>query len=284
MNTIDIDNNSYYTNIFLKRIISLSKFEKHKILFNKEKIQVKYNHFTNNGRITSNLSSLKHENRKFIKSNFGNDGIFFYFDFKSLHPNLILSLMKKEIFKFKNKSKVCLPIASFYDELGIYTEFKNKSKEEIKKNVFTILYGFQNLPDINILENMYNFSNNIYQQYLKDEFIKTPFGKIIKLDEQHQNRGTIFANFIQSIESNFLPERLYPILKENNNLEIIPILYLYDGMLFDVKKSEKNFKEIKNIYILLSNGKENENQYFENEKFPLSLQYGNNFGNMKTYI
>ena len=88
----------------------------------------------------------------------------------------------------------------------------------------------------------------------------TELGK--KIVVENATRNKVFNYFVQSVEAETNIRYLYNLIKQN----IVPILYTYDSMLFDVEEAK-----IDNLINILR----------DVLKHPFSISIGDNLKNMK---
>lgn len=284
-NTFYFDN---YNIQHLKRSITISEIESNgiKLLCDSDFFKYcefdtinkfNYNLLTTNGRLASDylnacniLTIPNNETRKDVISKFEN-GRLFYFDYISLHPRLLLYLQGIEI-----------------PESDIYEYFQSILNEqfdrnEIKSIVYKLLYGYYKLSafnDTSIPEQIIKFADDLYDKFTRDKFIITPYGREIIIEREEITSGIILSNYIQSVECDFVLNKLFECncLLSENGMKSHFILYFYDGILLDYC-SEDDLKVIKEIVKILETG---DDIVFKKDKvFPVKTLYGRNFFEMK---
>lgn len=238
-------------------------------------IYSQYNIYTLTGRPSNrfgnlNFSALKKNNgeREFIISRFNEDGFLLYFDYEAYHLNLIANLIN---YKFDSSISIHEYLGRQYFNKNVLTEDEyNKSKTLS----FEFLYG--GIDDsiaeaIPFFKKVKEFINSMWIEYNKNGYIESSLfkKKINGKNILNLNSNKLFNYFLQNLETekNILIIKKINKLLENYDTKLI--MYLYDGFLFDYKKSDGKdllFK-IKNILI-------------ENGNFKTKQYIGKNFGEL----
>ncbi len=282
-----------YNNKHLERCNTLSEIESNGIYLNcnsqffrncnSDQINYyEYNTFTNNGRLSSNpnndvniLTIPNDSTRRDIVSKFKN-GTLFYFDYVSLHPRLLLLLLKET----NIENDVYNQFLELINESNILT------RDEVKNVVYKLIYSKSvNLAifkDQNLALRILEFSEELYSKWLHDKFVVTPYNKEIYLDRM-SSAGVVLSNYLQSIESDFVLNKIKELINyiKTNDLKSQIVLYLYDGIVLDYNP-EDDLKFIKDALNILQYG---DNEVFSsNVTFPAKMMYGKNLYDMKNFV
>ena len=132
-----------------------------------------------------------------------------------------------------------------------------------KTITFKNLYGYQLediVKDIPLFRNVDKFQDKLWSEYQSKGMLITEFGK--KIVVENATRNKVFNYFVQSAEAETNIKYLYNLIKQ----DIVPILYTYDSMLFDVEEAK-----IDNLINILR----------DVLKHPFSISIGDNLKNMK---
>tara|TARA_Y100000310_G_scaffold152430_1_gene151918 strand:- start:19 stop:564 length:546 start_codon:yes stop_codon:yes gene_type:complete len=143
------------------------------------------------------------------------------------------------------------------------TELTPKQYDESKVVTFRNLYGYQFediVKDIPLFRNVDRFQDKLWSEYQSKGMLITEFGKKIVVEDATRNK--VFNYFVQSVEAETNIRYLYNLIKQ----DIVPILYTYDSMLFDVEEAK-----IDNLINILR----------DVLKHPFSISIGDNLKNMK---
>ena len=199
-----------------------------------------YNYYTTTGRPSNrfggvNFAALNKEDntRECFVSRY-EDGILVEIDFNSYHPRLIASLIGYDF----GEDNVYEHLAKHYNNT------QTPTKEEIskaKEATFRQLYGGIQRQYLHIP--FFNATNNLAQLLWNEAetkgYIESPISgrKLIKANYQDIDCYVLFNYFIQMYETEhnvMLLKDLFNALEE----DILPVLYTYDSILFDLPKSK----------------------------------------------
>ena len=230
-------------------------------LINDDKVLTNYNHYTTTGRPSNahggiNYAALnKTDNSRtsFVSRHEG--GKLVNIDFKSYHLFLIAEHIGMELPEDPHRM-----LGQQYFKT---TELTPEQYDESKVITFRNLYGYQFediVKDIPLFRNVDKFQDKLWLEYQSKGTLITEFGK--KIVVENATRNKVFNYFVQSLEAETNIRYLYNLIKQ----DIIPILYTYDSMLFDVEETR--------IDSLI-------NVLHEVLKHSFSISIGDNLKNMK---
>ena len=111
-----------------------------------------------------------------------------------------------------------------------------------------------------MFRNVDKFQDNLWLDYQRQGKIVTKLGK--KIVVENATRNKVFNYFVQSVEAETNIRYLYNLIKQ----DMVPVLYTYDSMLFDVEEDK-----IDNLINILR----------DVLKHPFSISIGDNLKNMK---
>ena len=258
--------------------INADEFNKHfpdkTHLVSEDRVYTEYNIFTSTGRPSNrfggiNFSALNKENgcRKSFTSRHGDDGILVMFDYSAYHPHIIGKLVK---YNFPEK-------VSIYQYLGqYYFKTENLSEDQLKKAktlTFQQLYGSisEEYAKIPYFAKIREYLEHRWQFFNEYGYIETPIFKR-RITNKHlldANPNKIFNYILQASETEYSMESLIDVNKYLNNKESKAILYTYDSVLFDIKKSDGKDTII------------NIKQIMESRGFPTKCYFGTNYHDMQ---
>ena len=242
----------------------------------------KYSIYSTNGRLVSDpsnevniLTIPNNQTRRDLVSKFEN-GIIFYFDYVSLHPRLLLQLINDKELQIED---------------DLYSQFQKiitteMSRDDIKGFVYRLIYGRVSMSmftDITIPNLIQEYSDKLLDEFVKKRMIVTPYNKEIILSKDNISHGILLSNYIQSIECDFVMNKINEINEylKSNNYKTQVVLYFYDGIVIDYCKDD-DLKIIKDIREMLQTG---DDVVFErNIRFPVKMMYGRNFYDVKLFV
>ncbi len=160
-----------------------------------------------------------------------------------------------------------------YTFLAHKLDIQNETREEIKKKVFSIIFGYKLKDHLNIqlFNKMYYFSIYLKQLYQNKEGIQSLIvGKPIKIQSNTKqiNKGKLLIKYLFNMQTQIY---IY-LLGLLSSKDVIPLIYQYDSILFKIKR-KSFFIELQKILIIIS----------MKGKLPLSLKYGGRLSNMRKY-
>ena len=230
-------------------------------LINDDKVLTNYNHYTTTGRPSNayggiNYAALnkadnsrtsfisRHENGRLVNMDFNGYHLFLVAEHIGMElPDDPHTMLGQQYFKT--------------------TELTPKQYKESKVITFRNLYGYQLediAKDIPLFRNVDKFQDTLWTDYQRQGKLVTRFGK--KIVVENATRNKVFNYFVQSVEAETNIRYLYNLIKQ----DMVPILYTYDSMLFDVEEAK-----IDNLINILR----------DVLKHPFSISIGDNLKNMK---
>ena len=248
--------------LFVDHDIFLNSFGlERRNLINDNKVLTNYNHDTTTGRPSNayggiNYAALnKTDNSRtsFVSRHEG--GKLVNMDFKSYHLFLIKEYIGMELPEDPHRM-----LGQQYFKT---TELTPKQYDESKVITFRNLYGYQFediVKDIPLFRNVDKFQDKLWSEYQSKGMLITELGK--KIVVENATRNKVFNYFVQSVEAETNIRYLYNLIKQ----DIVPVLYTYDSMLFDVEEAK-----IDNLINILR----------DVLKHPFSISIGDNLKNMK---
>ena len=169
---------------------------------------------------------------KFV-SRWGSEGLLVQFDYEAFHLRLAAHMMNYEL----PATSVHLWLAQQY--FGT-TEITDEQYEESKAKTFAIIYGqTMDCGGVDFFENLQKFSGYLWNDYLRDGFIRSMTGRKIVVTEPNQNK--VFNYLMQITETE---QSIIRIKDALDILETFPtpgahiVLYTYDAILLDVHRSQ----------------------------------------------
>lgn len=250
-------------------------FENHYDSLDGNLVYSSYNILTTTGRPSNsydkiNFSALNKNNncRSSFVSRF-NKGRLLLMDFSAYHPTIASKLIH---YQFNDD-------ISIYNHLGkLYFQKDILSDDEIqyiKKNVMLLFYGDNinsNLSYIEYFKRVNILKHNIWMFYNKNRYILTPIYKRKLLYEQigEVSENKLFSYYIQAVETEINIRKLNLCIKYCKNISnsiVIPILYVYDSIMFDTCNLSINvINDLKNI--------------LESGNFKIKTYIGENYNNL----
>lgn len=210
-----------------------------------------------------NYAALKKDDgsRASFVSRFQN-GYLLMVDFTGFHPYIVANLIG---YKVPDDETIYEHLAKHYYNIQTVTpEVLAKSKKLTMVN----LYGQINEQYLSI--EFFNKTEELKQKYWnqfeKNGYVTTPIykRKITKNHVTDANKNKLFAYIIQAAETEYGMDRLGACIKYLSNKQIIPILYNYDAILFDVGTTDQTV--INDLIDLI-----------KNKKFKVKVYKGKNY-------
>lgn len=193
------------------------------------------------------------------------DGHLMMVDFTGFHPYIVANIIG---YKVPEQETIYEHLAKMYYGVETVTsEILAKSKKLTMVN----LYGQINEQYLEI--DFFRKTNELKDKYWSDftekGYVTTPIYKR-KITQKHvldANKNKLFAYIIQAAETEYGIDRLRDCLKFVRGKEILPILYNYDAILFDVGNVDKS--DIKDLIEII-----------KNKKFKVKVYKGENYHNL----
>ena len=201
-----------------------------------------------------NLYSVPKEERYRIKSD--PEFRFVQCDYRNFQARLAIFLTKNDTFKGR-----------FADVEDIY---QGADREQNKLQFFRVMFGVEASEQFGLTP-IFDLRKTIFEESQKKGKIVNPFGRpIFSREDEH----TVFRNFITSCESDFVCNVAVKLdallLGKRSRIKWL----FHDAVMFEIHKEESALlKQIKQIM-------ENDNIF--NVRFPITIQSGKDFGNMKS--
>lgn len=238
-----------------------------------DKVYTKYNFFTTTGRPSNRFGGInfaalnkQDDTRKCFVSRYSG-GKLVELDFKAYHPHIIAYLCG---YDFGNQD-VYEHLAQHYFDTAAPTKEETKKAKEL---TFNQVYGGINRKYLGIefFAKAKEYTTSLWTEYKKQGYIESAISKrrFFVTDDEDMNEAKLFNYFIQMTETElnglFL-ERLLPTL---DSYFVVPILYVYDAVVFDCK-----IEYVDKLISKLFNA--------TTEKFPISVKIGDNYKEMTNY-
>ena len=239
-----------------------AKFPEYPIIGSK--VFTKYNFYTSTGRPSNrfggvNFAALNKEDdtRSSIISRH-EDGILVEMDFQSYHPRILADLIGYDM----GNENAYEHLAKYYFNTDTPTEEQISSSKEL---TFRQIYGGINTKyqHIEYFNKINHFTEYLWDYYVKNGSVqsKTSKREIKGIEDVSPTKLLNYFIQLQETEQNTL--FLYGLLRVLDE-DIIPILYTYDSVLFDLPKSK-----VKTLQNILSN--------LIPKTFPYRLKMGLNY-------
>lgn len=255
--------------------VDVTEFKKHfKARIYDEYVYTNYNIYNPTGRPSNsydniNYVALKKEDgsRNSFVSRYGKDGHLMMIDFTGFHPYIVANLID---YKVPEEETIYEHLAKQYFGIDIVTsDIVSKSKKLTMVN----LYGqiAQQYCDILYFSKVELLKNKYWETFQKKGYVTTPIYKR-KISDKHisdPNKNKLFAYIIQAAETEHGINSLGKCIKFVSNKRIVPILYVYDSIVFDIHNDE----DLNDILDLI--------EIFKNKKFKVKTYRGNNYNDLK---
>jgi hypothetical protein len=216
-----------------------------------------------------NYVALKKDDgcRSSFVSRYENDGHLMMVDFTGFHPYIVANLID---YKVPDEETIYEHLAKQYYNTNIVTpELIGKAKKLTMVN----LYGQINDAYINIeyFKKIEQLKNKYWNKFEKDGYVTTPIYKR-KITNKHildPNKNKLFSYIIQAAETEHGIESLNKCIKFVSGKKIVPILYVYDSIVFDIH----NQVDKQDVVDLI--------EIFKNKRFKVKTYVGNNYNDLK---
>lgn len=199
----------------------------------------KYNLFTSTGRPSNtfgavNLAAINKEDgsRDCFISRY-EDGMLLEIDFESYHPRIICELIDYEV-----NENIYEHLSKLYYPGEVITEDVIKQSKE---NTFRQIYGGVDRRYLNIdfFKKIDDFTKSLFSFYKKNQYVELPSGRKLRMDKEDVfTPQKIFNYFIQALETERNVDYLDQFLIHFKETTILPILYVYDSILFDLRRED----------------------------------------------
>ena len=170
--------------------------------------------------------------RKSFTSRYDNGNILMM-DFSGYHPTIISKMIDYKIDINE----------SIYENIGKHYYFKKILSDSeisyIKKTTMVLLYGDNTkneLSNLDYFKKVEQLKLKIYNDYINNGYILTPIYKR-KLEYDiigDISKSKLFSYYIQAYETELNIDKINKCIEYCKDKEIIPILYVYDSILFDI--------------------------------------------------
>lgn len=235
------------------------------LLYNKKKVVINYNPFTQFGRFglrneSFNILSLE-KSKRYLLTPPSDEFEICEFDFNAFEIRVLLAVCG-----------VKQPEGDLYDVLHHQSNFqyqKNQSRADFKKDLIVSIYSQKEYKTVlrPILE-----YGNMYKKYpIINDHVINVFGKKMKTDRYH-----LLSRILQSTAAYIFYKQIYTLMKyiHDNNLTSKLSFCIHDAISILLHKDEKSLKDtFKNIL---------ENIEIDEYKstFPTKVKTGKNYGYM----
>lgn len=236
-------------------------------------VYTEYNIYNPTGRPSNkfdgvNYVALNKEDgcRKSFVSRF-NDGYLMMIDFTGFHPYIVSNLID---YKVPDNETIYEHLAKQYYNVDVVdAETMSKSKKLTMVNLYGQIKD-QHLS-IPFFAKTDQLKNKYWETFEKKGYVTTPIYKR-KITNKHikdPNKNKLFAYIIQAAETEYGLNSLGNVIKYLTDKPMLPILYVYDSILFDVSKdvSQQTLNDVIDIV--------------KNKKFKVKVYTGNNYHDLK---
>ena len=230
-----------------------------------------YNYYTTAGRPSNrfggiNFAALNKEDgtRECFISRYADEGALVEIDFNSYHPRLIAELIGYD-FKGENAYE---HLAKHYNNTDTPTQ---ENIDKAKEMTFRQIYGGiqQQYIHIPFFASIEALAQEIWREANSCGFVECPTSgrRLILANYQDVSCFTLFNYFIQMYETERNVTMLSELFKTLDK-DIIPILYTYDSILFDLPKDKRKLLQESLQKVIPS-------------QFPFKIKIGNNYGDLQ---
>ncbi len=236
-------------------------------------VYTKYNLFTSTGRPSNRFGGINFaalnkndDTRRCFVSRY-DDGTLVEMDFKAYHPHIIASLID---YDFGDEN--------VYEHLAKYYFETNKpSKDQVskaKEYTFNQVYGGINKKYLSIefFAKAQQFATNMWTTFQNQGWVESGVsGRRFYADcMEDMTEAKLFNYYIQMTETELNSIFLKNLLSSIDSTKALPVLYIYDAVVFDCKKEYVN-KLIEKILGTTT------------QKYPISVKIGDNYKEMIDY-
>ncbi len=216
-----------------------------------------------------NYVALKKDDgsRASFVSRYGESGHLMMVDFTGFHPYIVANLID---YKVPEKETIYEHLAKHYFDIEIVTP---DDIVKSKKLTMVNLYGqiSQQYCDIPYFAKVNELKDKYWQKFEKNGYITTPIYKR-KITNKHivdPNKNKLFSYIIQAAETEYGIDSLSKCIKFVSDKRIVPILYVYDSIVFDVH-NDTNKQELIDLVDII-----------KNKRFKVKTYTGNNYNDLK---
>jgi hypothetical protein len=199
-------------------------------LVRENRVYTSYNLYTTTGRPSNTHGGINYaalNKTDGSRQTFSSDNLLINIDFNSYHLHLIA-----------NKLGIEIPddLHSWLGKQYFGTEnLTNEQYEEAKKITFKNLYGYQleeRVKNIELFRQVEQFQERLWSSYQQVGYVVTDYNNHIVVDNPSKNK--VFNYYIQALETETNIKQLYALITK----ELIPILYTYDSMVFEISMDQ----------------------------------------------
>ena len=193
------------------------------------------------------------------------NGYLLMVDFTGFHPYIVANLVD---YKVPDNETIYEHLAKqYYSVNEVTSDLIAKSKKLTMVNLYgQIPKQYCDIPYFSAVEEL---KNEYWKKFELKGYVTTPIYKR-KITNKHvidANKNKLFAYIIQATETEYGIDRLNACLKYVSGKEILPILYNYDAILFDVGKVEQS--EINDLIEII-----------KNKRFKVKVYKGKNYNDL----
>ena len=235
-----------------------------------DKCYTQYNYYTTTGRPSNRFGGINFaalnksdDTREVITTRY-TDGVLVEIDFNSYHPRLIAQLIGYDF----GSDNVYEHLATYYHDTQTPTR---DQIESAKEGTFRQLYGgiqqqYLHIPFFAKTNDMAKYLWNVAED---KGYIESPMSgrKLMLHNYQDINRFVLFNYFIQMYETEHNVMLLSKLFEQLDD-DILPVLYTYDSILFDLPK-HKYDKLVEALQTNIPTA------------FPYKLKMGINYGSLQ---
>jgi superfamily II DNA or RNA helicase len=188
-------------------------------------------------------------------------------DFTGFHPYIVANLVE---YKVPEEETIYEHLAKYYFNIvNVTADDIGKSKKLTMVNLYgQISNQYCDIPYFHKVEQL---KDKYWKKFEKNGYITTPIYKR-KITNKHivdANKNKLFAYIIQAAETEYGIDSLSKCIKFVSNKKIVPILYVYDSIVFDIH----NDVDRQDITDLI--------EIFKNKRFKVKTYTGNNYNDLK---
>ena len=195
------------------------------------------------------------------------DGYLLMVDFTGFHPYIVSNLID---YKVPDDETIYEHLAKQYYNLDkVDSDIIAKAKKLTMVNLYgQIKEQYLTIPFFAKTDEL---KNKYWASFEKNGYVMTPVYKR-KITDKHitdPNKNKLFAYIIQAAETEYGLDSLGKVIKYVSDKKILPIMYIYDSIVFDVDKSVD--KQIITDVV----------EIIKNKKFKVKTYIGNNYHDLK---